>query len=75
VRALGSHFQDDENTIRLGESATVDLSLSYSLNKHAEIFLAADNLVNEHIETSRSTDGVSYVASPRFEHGGVRLSW
>jgi outer membrane receptor protein involved in Fe transport len=75
ARVLGSQFEDDENTIRLGESVVVDVGLSYRLSKYAEVFLAVDNLANERIETSRSIDGIFYLASPRLEHGGVRLSW
>ena len=75
VRLLGSQFEDDENAISLGEATVVDLSLSYRLDKHAELFLAVDNLADKPVETSRSTNGVMYLSSPRIERGGVRLSW
>jgi outer membrane receptor protein involved in Fe transport len=75
VRALGPRFADDEDTLRLGGAVVADLGAAYSLTKHAELFLAADNLADARIETSRSADGIIYTGSPRLLRGGLRVSW
>lgn len=75
VRWMGRQFEDDENTLILGEVVTVDLSLSHPLGRHAEIFLNAENLGDARIETGRSADGIVNVGTPRFVFGGIRCQW
>jgi outer membrane receptor protein involved in Fe transport len=75
MRALGPNFVDDENTLRLGDAVVADLGAVYSIARHAELFLAVANLGNDRFDTSRSADGVYYIASPRLAHGGLRFSW
>lgn len=75
LRALGPKFVDDENTLRLGEALIADLGVDYSLSEHVGLFLAVENLANDRIDTSRSADGIFFVASPRLARGGLRLSW
>ena len=75
VRWIGRQFEDDENTLTLGEVAVVDLGLNRPLGEHAELFLNAENLGNARIETGRSADGVVNTGTPRFVFGGVRVHW
>lgn len=73
-RFIGAQFEDDLNTLRLGAVAVVDASLGVQLNPHAEIFVSAENLSNERVETGRSTDGVVNIGTPRLLLVGLRLS-
>ncbi|HWA27729.1 MAG TPA: TonB-dependent receptor [Lacunisphaera sp.] len=75
VRALGRQFEDDENLLRLGAALVVDLGVSYRLNEKCELYLNAENLTNERVETGRSADGVVNIGTPRLVSGGVRCTW
>ena len=75
MRWLGRQFEDDENTLRLGEAVVVDLGASRALTKHLELFLTIENLGNARVETGRSADGVVNVGTPRLALGGLRGAW
>ena len=75
VRWIGRQFEDDENTLRLGEVVVADLGASRVLTKHLELFLTIENLGNARVETGRSADGVVNIGTPRLAVGGVRGSW
>ncbi len=75
LRLLGPQFEDDENTLRLSESAVVDARVGYSFAKHFEIFAMADNLTGTRVQTSRGPNGLVYVGAPCIVTGGVRISW
>lgn len=75
ARFLGRQFEDDENKLRLGAALVVDLGASYRLTENAALYLHAENLTDERIETGRSADGLVNTGSPRLVLGGVRLHW
>ncbi len=75
VRWIGRQFEDDENTLRLGEVLVADLGARHALGKKAEVFIQAENLGDARIETGRSADGVVNVGTPRFLSGGLRYAW
>lgn len=75
LRWIGKQFEDDENQLTLGEVVVADLGIGYSLNKHLELFLMAENLGNARIETGRSADGVVNTGTPRLFVGGLRGNW
>ena len=75
VRWLGRQFEDDENTLRLGEAVVVDLGASRALTKHLVLFLTVENLGNARVETGRSADGVVNTGTPRLALGGLRGAW
>ena len=75
VRWMGRQFEDDENTLILGEVVVADLGLSRPLTKHLELFLSVENLGDARIETGRSADGVVNIGAPRLTFGGLRGSW
>jgi outer membrane receptor protein involved in Fe transport len=75
VRWLGRQFEDDENTLVLGEAVVADLTLSRALTKHLELFLSAENLGNARVETGRTADGVVNTGTPRLVFGGLRGAW
>ena len=75
VRFLGRQFEDDENLLRLGAVLIVDLGASYRVTERCELYLNAENLTDERIETGRSTDGIVNTGTPRLVLGGVRCTW
>ncbi len=75
LRWLGRQFEDDENALRLGEVAIVDLGLRAKLGRATELFLNMENVGNTRVETGRSADGVVNVGTPRFLFGGLRYGW
>ena len=75
VRWIGRQFEDDENTLRLGEVVVADLGASRALTKYLELFLTLENLGNARIETGRSVDGVVNTGTPRLFVGGLRGRW
>ena len=75
VRWLGQQFEDDENQLRLGEVVIADLSVSYALSRHLDLWISAENLGNARIETGRSADGIVNTGTPRLVTGGLRGTW
>jgi outer membrane receptor protein involved in Fe transport len=75
VRALDRQFEDDENLLRLGAVATMDLGLSRALGRRLELVLNVENAGDARVETGRSADGVVNVASPRLVSAGLRGHW
>ncbi|MEO7413481.1 MAG: TonB-dependent receptor [Opitutaceae bacterium] len=75
LRWIGRQFEDDENTLLLGEVIVADLGASRALTKHLELFLTLENLGDVRIETGRSADGVVNTGTPRLFIGGVRGRW
>ncbi len=75
VRWIGRQFEDDENTLRLGEALVADLGASRPLTTHLELFLTIENLGNARLETGRSADGVVNLGTPRLAIGGLRGHW
>jgi outer membrane receptor protein involved in Fe transport len=75
VRWIGRQFEDNENTLILGEVVVVDLAASRPISKHLELFLSVENLNNARVETGRSADGTVNTGAPRLAFGGVRGAW
>jgi outer membrane receptor protein involved in Fe transport len=73
LRWIGAQFEDDQNTLRLAPATIVDASASVSISAHAELFLSAENLFDERIETGRSAAGLVNIGTPRLVLVGVRL--
>lgn len=75
VRWIGRQFEDNENTLVLGEAIVADLTVSRPVSKHVELFLSAENLGNARVETGRSADGTVNTGTPRLTLGGLRGTW
>jgi outer membrane receptor protein involved in Fe transport len=75
VRWIGRQFEDDENSLRLGETLVADLGARRALTPHLELFLTIENLGNARLETGRSADGVVNVGTPRLALAGLRGHW
>ncbi len=75
VRWIGRQFEDNENTLVLGEVVVADLTVSRPLTKHLTLFFSVENLGNARIETGRSADGTVNTGTPRLAFGGLRGAW
>ncbi|HWA10965.1 MAG TPA: TonB-dependent receptor [Opitutaceae bacterium] len=75
LRWIGRQFEDNENTLVLGETVVGDIALSRPLSKHVDLFLSVENVGNARIETGRSADGTVNTGTPRLALGGLRGSW
>jgi outer membrane receptor protein involved in Fe transport len=75
LRWIGRQFEDDENTLRLGEAVVVDLGASHPLTPQVELFFTLENVGGARLETGRSADGVVNVGTPRLLLGGIRGAW
>lgn len=75
VRYVGAQFEDDENVLRLAPAWIGDLTLSYTVTPHWELFARLENLGDARIETGRSADGLVNTGTPRLFTSGARLIW
>ncbi len=75
VRLLGRQFEDDENLLILGAALVVDLGVNYDLTPRCALYVNAENLTDERVETGRSTDGIVNTGTPRLVTGGIRYAW
>jgi outer membrane receptor protein involved in Fe transport len=73
VRWFGAQFEDDQNTLRLAAATIVDMSASIALSKNAELFVSAENLLDERVETGRAATGLVNIGTPRLLLVGARL--
>ena len=75
VRWIGRQFDDDENTLQLGEAVVADVGASRPLSPHLEAFLNVENAGNARVETARSADGIVNTGAPRLAFAGFRARW
>ena len=75
ARHVGGQFEDDTNTLPLGNYVVVDLALSRALAKWSEVFVGVENLFDTTYATGRTSEGVVSIGAPRLLRGGVRLSF
>lgn len=71
-RATGRQFDDDRNLFALGSFAVIDASASRRINRFLEIFIAAQNLLDERIVVGRTP--IETLGMPRMVRGGLRLN-
>ena len=72
-RYAGDQFENDLNTLKLGDYFVLDLAAARPVGKDREIFLQIENLLDETYEVGRSSNGIVTVGTPRLVHGGLRL--
>lgn len=70
-RSNSSVFDDDRNTLTLDPYFKLDLFISRRLNSYADIYAAAENLLNDHYMVARTN--VVTLASPLVARGGLQL--
>jgi outer membrane receptor protein involved in Fe transport len=73
VRWVGEQFEDDNNRLRLAAATVIDVAVSASLGKNAEMFISVENAFDHRIETGRSAAGLVNVGAPRLVLLGLRL--
>ena len=73
VRHEGQRFEDDLNSRTLGAATTVDLRAAWRTAPDAEIYLAADNLLDAEVEAQVAGDGLVTLAAPRTIRIGYSL--
>ncbi len=71
----GKRFDDDLNSRVLGASLRIDARADWRLARGVTAYLAADNLLDEEIEVSRTANGVAGYANPRMARIGLRLAF
>ena len=72
-RYVSDQFEDDDNSLRLGEFFVLDVMLSRAISKWGEAFLAVENLFDRTYEVGKTTEGVVTIGTPRLVHGGLRI--
>lgn len=75
LRVVGEQFEDDANTRKLDRFVALDAYVGRDLGRGFEVFLAAENLFDETIQTGRSADGVVSIAAPRLVRAGLRYTF
>ena len=75
LRIVGEQFEDDQNSRTLDRFVAVDAFIARKLGSGFEVFVAAENLFDETIESGRSADGVVSIAAPRIVRGGLRYTF
>ncbi len=71
ARYLGRQYEDDLNTLPMGDAFLVDLFAGWHVSRRFQLYLAVENLFDRTYLVGRS--GVDTVGQPRFVHGGVRF--
>ena len=70
-RTGGEQFDDDQNRFSLGRFFTIDAIPSRRLSSRFDIFVAAENLLNQTYLTGRTP--VTTVGPPLLIRGGIRF--
>ena len=71
LRWTGDAYDDDRNTLVLGDGLQVDLFAGYSLGGRLTLFAAAENLLDAEIVAARTP--VPNLVPPRLVRAGIRL--
>lgn len=76
-RFIGDQYEDDLNSLKLGDYVVVDLMLWRSIPlpklSAGEVFLAVENLFDRDYEVAKTADGIVTTGTPLLVHGGVRV--
>ena len=70
-RAGGEQFDDDQNRFSLDRYFTIDAIASRHLTSKFDIFVAAENLLNQRYLTGRTP--VTTIGPPVLIRGGIRV--
>jgi len=71
ARAGGEQFDDDQNLFSLGRYFTIDAFASHPLTRKFDVFVAAENLLNQRYLTGRTP--VTTIGPPLLLRAGVRF--
>ena len=73
VRHVGSQFEDDLNSDRLGPATTIDAFLGLPIGRRTQLILRGENLLDETILAGIADDGAVERGTPRTVWIGLRL--
>jgi outer membrane receptor protein involved in Fe transport len=73
ARASGRQFDDDLNQFPLGGFLVADVYAARSLRRHAELFVAVENLTGRRFAVARTP--TTSLGPPTLARGGVRLTF
>jgi outer membrane receptor protein involved in Fe transport len=71
LRYLGVQYEDDLNTLKMGQALLVDLFATWHVTRVVDVFAAIENAFDKVYLVGRA--GVDTVGQPRFIHGGLRI--
>jgi outer membrane receptor protein involved in Fe transport len=71
-RYLSEQFQDISNETKLDPQAVFDVSASYAINNHVDVFFIGENILDREYAAS-NFGGVTFRGSPLQVFGGVRF--
>ena len=71
ARAGGQQFDDDQNRFPLGRYFTLDAIASRRVNSNFDVFVAAENLLNQRYVVGRTP--VTTIGPPILIRGGIRF--
>jgi len=66
-------FDDDLNTVRLRPGATLNIAARWQVAPGAELYVAADNIADAHLQTARASDGTYSYDAPRIVRAGLSV--
>jgi outer membrane receptor protein involved in Fe transport len=72
-RFVGRQYDDDQNTLPLNRFYTMDLQIGRAINRHLELFAAAENLLDERHQVARTP--VVNLGPPILYRAGLRLNF
>lgn len=75
LRVVGEQYDDDANTRRLDGFVTFDLFVARRMGAGFELFVAAENLFDQTVQTGRTGDGVVSIGAPRLVRAGLRYAF
>ena len=70
---MGKQFDDDQNHYPLERFYTMDIQLGRTLNRHLEMFAAAENVLNQRYEVARTP--IINLGPPILYRIGLRLHY
>jgi outer membrane receptor protein involved in Fe transport len=70
-RSSSSAFDDDQNTLTLDSYLKIDAFISRRLNSYADVYVAGENLLNQHYMVARTP--IVTLGSPLVARAGVQL--
>jgi outer membrane receptor protein involved in Fe transport len=73
ARYESARWEDDLNTRKLGAGVQLDVRAAWRLGEESEIYLAADNLLDDDLEVGETADGVESFAAPRTVRVGFSI--
>lgn len=74
-RYVAKQFEDDLNSLSLGDFFVVDLQLSRQIIKGLEAFLGVENLFDKTYEVGKTADGLITIGAPLLVHGGIQAQF